>query len=90
MIAPLLPISSLGQMVVIPLFGNGFSLEQQSQSFDILWFKLADSPRFESEMYFIQFFMVVTDLDCFGVGGISRWAGLHEDAPIELEASRLV
>jgi len=22
-------------------------LEQQSQSFDILWFKLADSPRFE-------------------------------------------
>jgi 2-polyprenyl-6-methoxyphenol hydroxylase-like FAD-dependent oxidoreductase len=28
------------------------SLEQKSQSFDILWFKLADSPRFESENIF--------------------------------------
>jgi 2-polyprenyl-6-methoxyphenol hydroxylase-like FAD-dependent oxidoreductase len=28
------------------------SLEQQSQSFDLLWFKLADSPRFESENIF--------------------------------------
>jgi len=28
------------------------SLEQKSQSFDILWFKLADSPHFESENIF--------------------------------------
>jgi len=48
------------------------ALEQQSQHFDILWFKLADSPRFEAENVF---YSTVTDLDCLGSEGNPRWAG---------------
>lgn len=40
------------------------ALEQQSQNFDILWFKLADSPRFEAENVF---YSVVCDRHAFGL-----------------------
>lgn len=39
-------------------------LERQSQSFDILWFKLADSPRFESENIF---YSIVKGRNAFGL-----------------------
>jgi len=47
------------------------NLALEVPNFDILWFKLADSPRFEAENVFYSILMVVTDLDCFGVGGQS-------------------
>lgn len=40
------------------------ALEQQSHSFDILWFKLADSPRFESENVF---YSILYDRYAFGL-----------------------
>ncbi|AFZ31188.1 FAD dependent oxidoreductase [Gloeocapsa sp. PCC 7428] len=40
------------------------ALEQQSHSFDILWFKLADSPRFASENIF---YSIVCDRYAFGL-----------------------
>jgi len=49
-------------------------LEQQSQSFDILWFKLADSPRFESENVFYSILHGRHGFGLFrGSEGISRW-----------------
>lgn len=39
-------------------------LEQQTQSFDILWFKLADHPRFESENVF---YSIVQGRNAFGL-----------------------
>ncbi|GAA6619046.1 FAD-dependent monooxygenase [Scytonema sp. NUACC26] len=39
-------------------------LEQQSQSFDILWFKLADSPRFKTENIF---YSILKDTNAFGL-----------------------
>lgn len=40
------------------------SLEQQSHSFDVLWFKLADSPQFRSENIF---YSIVYDRYAFGL-----------------------
>lgn len=42
----------------------GLALEQQSQSFDILWFKLADHPRFESENVF---YSILQDRNALGL-----------------------
>jgi 2-polyprenyl-6-methoxyphenol hydroxylase-like FAD-dependent oxidoreductase len=60
-------------------------LEQQSGSFDILWFKLADSSRFESENIF---YTIVRDRNAFGLfrstsGNLQIGWALHEDAPID-------
>lgn len=46
-----LVIAADGRNSVVRQRAN-LSLKQKSQSFDILWFKLADSPRFESENIF--------------------------------------
>jgi 2-polyprenyl-6-methoxyphenol hydroxylase-like FAD-dependent oxidoreductase len=61
------------------------SLEQQSGSFDILWFKLADSSRFESEIYFIRLFAIAMHLDCSGgsEGNLQVGWALHEDSSID-------
>ncbi|HEY9750075.1 MAG TPA: FAD-dependent oxidoreductase [Allocoleopsis sp.] len=42
----------------------GLTLEQQSQSFDILWFKLADHPRFEAENVF---YSILQDRNALGL-----------------------
>lgn len=60
-------------------------LEQQSGSFDILWFKLADSDRFESENIF---YTIVRARYAFGLfrgseGNLQVGWALHEDAPID-------
>jgi 2-polyprenyl-6-methoxyphenol hydroxylase-like FAD-dependent oxidoreductase len=60
-------------------------LEQQSGSFDVLWFKLADSERFESENIF---YSIVRDRHAFGLfrsseGNLQVGWALHEDAPID-------
>ncbi|MBD1893895.1 FAD-dependent monooxygenase [Coleofasciculus sp. FACHB-129] len=60
-------------------------LEQESGSFDILWFKLADSPRFESENVF---YSIVRDRNAFGLfrsseGNLQIGWALHEDAPMD-------
>lgn len=60
-------------------------LEQQSQSFDILWFKLADRPRFESENVF---YSILHGRHGFGLfrgseGNLQVGWALHEDAPID-------
>ncbi|NJK49595.1 monooxygenase [Candidatus Gracilibacteria bacterium] len=56
------------------------SLEQQSQSFNILWFKLADSPLFESENVF---YVILRDRHAFGLfrgseGNLQVGWTLHE------------
>ena len=61
------------------------SLEQQSGIFDILWFKLADSPRFEAENVF---YTIVRDRYAFGLfrstsGNLQVGWALHEDAPMD-------
>ncbi|HEY9601174.1 MAG TPA: FAD-dependent monooxygenase [Allocoleopsis sp.] len=61
------------------------SLEQQSGSFNILWFKLADSPRFEAENVF---YTIVRDRNAFGLfcstsGNLQIGWALHDDAPID-------
>lgn len=59
-------------------------LEQQSQSFNILWFKLVDCPRFESENVF---YSILHGRHAFGLFRSSEgylqvgWI-LHEDDPI--------
>ncbi|HEY9598817.1 MAG TPA: FAD-dependent monooxygenase [Cyanophyceae cyanobacterium] len=79
-----LVIGADGRNSVIRLRAN-IPLEQQSGTFDVLWFKLADSPRFESENIF---YSIVRDRNTFGLFHSSEgdlqigWA-LHEDAPIE-------
>ena len=55
-------------------------IEQQSQSFDILWFKLADSPRFESENVF---YSILNGRHAFGLfrgseGNLQLGWALHE------------
>ncbi len=55
-------------------------IEQQSQSFDILWFKLADSPRFESENVF---YSILNGRHTFGLfrgssGNLQVGWALHE------------
>lgn len=55
-------------------------LEQQSQSFNILWFKLADSPRFETKNIF---YSIVRDKNAFGLfrsseGNLQVGWALHE------------
>ncbi len=55
-------------------------IEQQSQSFDILWFKLADSPRFESENVF---YSILNGRHAFGLfrgseGNLQVGWALHE------------
>ena len=57
------------------------SLKQKSQSFDILWFKLADSPRFESENIF---YSIIRDRHAFGLfrsseGNLQLGWALRED-----------
>ncbi|MBD1920988.1 FAD-dependent monooxygenase [Microcoleus sp. FACHB-831] len=57
------------------------SLEQQSHNFDILWFKLADSPKFESENVF---YSILQDRHAFGLfqsseGNLQIGWALHED-----------
>ena len=60
-------------------------LEQQSTRFDILWFKLADCPQFESENVF---YSILHDRHAFGLFRSSEgplqlgWA-LHDDEPID-------
>jgi 2-polyprenyl-6-methoxyphenol hydroxylase-like FAD-dependent oxidoreductase len=61
------------------------ALEQQSQHFDILWFKLADSPRFEAENVF---YSILHGRHGFGLfrgseGNLQVGWALHEDAPID-------
>ncbi len=60
-------------------------LEQQSQSFNILWFKLADSPRFESENVF---YSILNGHHAFGLfrgseGNLQVGWSLHEDFPMD-------
>lgn len=60
-------------------------LEQQSGIFDILWFKLADSSRFESENVF---YTIVRDRNAFGLfrstsGNLQIGWALHDDAPMD-------
>ncbi len=60
-------------------------LEQQSQSFDILWFKLADNPRFESENVF---YSIVHGRHAFGLfrsseGNLQLGWALHGDASLD-------
>ena len=60
-------------------------LEQQFQSFDILWFKLADSPRFESENVF---YSILHGRHAFGLfqgseGNLQVGWALHEYAPMD-------
>ncbi|MFQ4147037.1 FAD-dependent monooxygenase [Chlorogloeopsis sp. ULAP02] len=60
------------------------SIEQQSQSFDILWFKLADSPRFETENVF---YSILQGCHGFGLfrsseGNLQLGWALHEDDSI--------
>ncbi len=60
-------------------------LEQDPQSFDILWFKLPASPHFESENVF---YSVLCDRDGFGLfrgseGTLQLGWTLHKDHPIE-------
>ncbi|MBD6618954.1 monooxygenase [Komarekiella sp. 'clone 1'] len=61
------------------------TLEQQSQSFNILWFKLADSPRFKSENVF---YSVVSGHHAFGLfhsseGNLQVGWSLYEDFPMD-------
>ncbi|MDM9383040.1 FAD-dependent monooxygenase [Chlorogloeopsis sp. ULAP01] len=61
------------------------SIEQQSQSFDILWFKLADSPRFEAENVF---YSILHSRHGFGLfrsseGNLQLGWALHEDDSID-------
>jgi len=77
---PLLPISLLGQMVN-SIRQRNLALEQQSQHFDILWFKLADSPRFEAENVFYSSLWSSRIWIVSGVGGHQVGWALHEDAP---------
>jgi len=60
-------------------------LEQQSQNFNILWFKLADSPRMKSENVF---YSILHGRHSFGLfrgseGNLQVGWALHEDAPID-------
>lgn len=60
-------------------------LEQQSQSFDILWFKLADIPRFESENIF---YSILHGRHGFGLfrgseGNLQVGWALHKDAAMD-------
>jgi 2-polyprenyl-6-methoxyphenol hydroxylase-like FAD-dependent oxidoreductase len=60
-------------------------LEQQSQSFDILWFKLADIPRFESENIF---YSILHGRHGFGLfrgseGNLQVGWALHKDATMD-------
>lgn len=60
-------------------------LKQESQSFDILWFKLPTSPQFASENVF---YSLVRDRDGFGIfqgseGNLQVGWSLHKDDPIE-------
>lgn len=60
-------------------------LEQQSQSFDILWFKLADIPRFESENIF---YSILHGRHAFGLfrgseGNLQVGWVLHKDAAMD-------
>jgi 2-polyprenyl-6-methoxyphenol hydroxylase-like FAD-dependent oxidoreductase len=57
------------------------SIKQQSQSFNILWFKLADNPRFESENVF---YGILRDRHAFGLfrgseGNLQVGWTLHEE-----------
>ncbi|MFS0517282.1 FAD-dependent monooxygenase [Nostoc sp. UIC 10607] len=61
------------------------TLEQQSQSFNILWFKLADSPRFESENVF---YSIVNGRHAFGLfcgteGNLQVGWSLYEGYPMD-------
>ncbi|MBG1244996.1 FAD-dependent monooxygenase [Nostoc sp. NZL] len=61
------------------------TLEQQSQSFNILWFKLADSPRFESENVF---YSIVNGRHAFGLfrdteGNLQVGWSLYEGSPMD-------
>lgn len=60
-------------------------LEQQSQSFDILWFKLADIPRFEFENIF---YSILHGRHAFGLfrgseGNLQVGWALHKDATMD-------
>ncbi|MBD2564330.1 MULTISPECIES: FAD-dependent monooxygenase [Nostoc] len=61
------------------------TLEQQSQSFNILWFKLSDSPRFESENVF---YSIVNGRHAFGLfrgteGNLQVGWSLYEGSPMD-------
>jgi 2-polyprenyl-6-methoxyphenol hydroxylase-like FAD-dependent oxidoreductase len=60
-------------------------LEEQSQSFDILWFKLADSPHFESENVF---YSILNGRHAFAVfqgseGNLQVGWALHENVSMD-------
>lgn len=79
-----LVIAADGRNSVVRQRAN-LSLEQQSGSFDILWFKLADSERFESENIF---YSIVRDRYAFGLfrsseGNLQIGWALHEDASMD-------
>jgi 2-polyprenyl-6-methoxyphenol hydroxylase-like FAD-dependent oxidoreductase len=74
-----LVIGADGRNSIVRVRAN-ISLEQQSQSFNILWFKLADSPLFESENVF---YVIVRDRNAFGLfrgseGNLQVGWTLHE------------
>jgi 2-polyprenyl-6-methoxyphenol hydroxylase-like FAD-dependent oxidoreductase len=61
------------------------SLDQDAQSFDILWFKLPTSPQFAAENVF---YSILRDREAFGVfqsseGNLQVGWSLHKDSPIE-------
>lgn len=67
-------------------------LEQQSHSFDILWFKLADSPRLQSENVF---YSILQGRDAFGLfrsseGNLQIGWALHDKGAIDWKSMNWV
>lgn len=74
-----LVIGADGRNSIVRQRGN-LQIEQQSQSFDILWFKLADSPRMKSENVF---YSIINGRHTFGLfrgseGNLQVGWALHE------------
>jgi 2-polyprenyl-6-methoxyphenol hydroxylase-like FAD-dependent oxidoreductase len=83
-IAADLVIGADGRSSIVRQLAN-LSLEQEAQSFDILWFKLATSPHFESENVF---YSLLSGHEGFGLfqgseGNLQVGWSLHQDHPIE-------
>ena len=84
LIAADLVIGADGRNSIVRQRAN-LSLEKQSQSFDILWFQLADSPCMKSENVF---YSILNGRHAFGVfrgaeGNLQVGWALHEYAPID-------
>lgn len=83
-IAADLIIGADGRNSIVRQKANLF-LAQEAQSFDILWFKLASNPRFESENVF---YSILKGREGFGVfqgstGSLQVGWSLHKDNPLK-------